>query len=388
MINRFLACAVVIIAGFCRVAHADPESGFGFGVHGFNNSLYGVGSPQLKWVINGNNALEFTPTLFGINYDVAQHQVTEDFGLNIAYIHGLGRYGSLHLNALFEVGYERKSNRVVSTYKVRYDYLRLGVGPDLEYFFPSAPNISLGARIVVRGTHETETVSISPNPTRRYIFRTLQLDGEALNVHYYFGDSKSTRDSEVGSPARFALGVQGIGTMYGNGNPNLTWILSPTYSLELTPIFSGQKLMDSPSHVSDNNSDRWGLNVTVTRLFMAHGGLRIGGLFEVAYAHSYSHYPDPTVYQNYKSHQDTVDIGFGPDFEYFIPAVPNLSIDARCALRYTYSQTKGYHNGGGFSETISQAEELVGQGLTLRYYFGGKSESRRPAKADERAFDD
>lgn len=71
-------------------------------------------------------------------------------------------------------------------------------------------------------------------------------------------------------------------------------------------------------------------------------------------------------YYNGKTHDAT--FGLGPDLEYFIPTLPNVSIGSQILLNYTYSEIDNYYDDSRHLDRLSSIS-LSGQFLTVRCYF-------------------
>ena len=89
-------------------------------------------------------------------------------------------------------------------------------------------------------------------------------------------------------------------------------------------------------------------------------------------SYSYVYVNDTYNYQE-KNEDNNYTIGIGPEFEVFIPSLPNLSLSSSILLNYTYSSNKITRSGittkttGNDINFNSNGFTLLG--LDIRYYF-------------------
>jgi hypothetical protein len=353
---------------------ADPSSGLALGVYGLGN-MYDAGSPRITWVLSPTNSLEFSPKASASNFPAQNSRFYDtQLSLRIAARHTVWSAGGLHLNALAELGVEHDDahSGPYKTYTMGAD---VGLGPDIEYFVRSMPGLSVGARILLRyGGSSTKEYGPGGYYSSQ-AYKQLTLGGEALAIRYYFEGSNDRERSWSAAasseyPGKLALGVHGAGSMFNNGSPRATWMINPRNAVDLTPIFLGRATREINTI---RNSDTLGLNIAWIRTLSEWGGLRLGVAAEAGYTHS--NYHDSS---NYRQNQTTYQLGLGPDLEYFIPACPQLSIGARTVIRYSLYEDREINPGGPSSHGLTRTISLLGEGLSIRYYFG-ESSVRRPA---------
>lgn len=198
--------------------------------------------------------------------------------------------------------------------------------------------------------------------------------------------------AEDSAPGSLAIGVHGIGGEWSSGRPIARWKASDTWAFDFTPVLTVQDFNDNNSQsdtsVNMNNSTRqrlYGLNVGVVRQIRNVGGLSIGWRAEVGFQYNHiersSEFTMPPITEPGSSNErrEIIDLGFGPDLEYFVPVVPGLSIGASAQIHYQYSSDH-YHSSttaigvvvppSQFQDSSRQTTlTLIGELLTIRYYY-------------------
>jgi len=174
----------------------------------------------------------------------------------------------------------------------------------------------------------------------------------------------------------FALGFQGIGNIYANARPTVRWRKSDSYSFDLTPTFSyqdnGETLTTSKTNISN-----YGLTLGIIKNLKETQGLRIGWLTNLGYTYGYENItPKSNQSTSYNYNNYVLNVGIGPDFEYFIPVFPRISIGAQAIAQYQYVETTYKSTAGPSSRTATQTDQthssnitLLGEVFTARYYF-------------------
>ncbi len=174
----------------------------------------------------------------------------------------------------------------------------------------------------------------------------------------------------------FALGFQGIGNIYANARPTMRWKASDSTSFDMTPTFSyqdnGETLTTSKTDISN-----YGLTLGIVKHLTDVQGLRIGWLTNLAYTYGYENIaPKSNQSTSYNYNNYVMSVGIGPDFEYFIPAFPRISIGAQAIVQYQYVETTYKDTAGPSSKTATQTDQthssnvtLLGEVFTARYYF-------------------
>jgi len=170
-------------------------------------------------------------------------------------------------------------------------------------------------------------------------------------------------------PGSLAIGVHGIGAEWNYGRPMLRWRPSDNWAFDFTPTLSTA----DAGGISDRETGLYGMNVGIVKQIRNVGGVSVGWRMELGYTYSTnsSSSISSSIYtSNYRS--KFTDVGFGPDLEYFVPAVPGLSLGASAQIHYRYIIAKNTYNYALTSYNDSYHEsmiDLMGELLTVRYYF-------------------
>jgi hypothetical protein len=191
----------------------------------------------------------------------------------------------------------------------------------------------------------------------------------------------SAEDAQAnGGLSKFAIGIYGVGNQYTNAQPTLRWSFNPAWALDVTPLVSFNHF-DSAGQEGDNHSD--GLDLALVKRLSTRAGLQFG----IAALAGYS-YSSTFIDQNAPAEADqtgksySLRFGVGPDLEYRLPSLPNLTIGAHAFLRYTFRQVWGKASvlvpsppgdtnslvgtrGTATTHTIG----FAGEAFTIRYYF-------------------
>jgi len=176
----------------------------------------------------------------------------------------------------------------------------------------------------------------------------------------------------------FAVGFQGIGSLYANARPTVRWNASDAISFDVTPSVSYQHTSNLPA-VNTQTNYNYGVSLGIVTHFKDVNGLRIGFLTNLGYIYGYAGFSGiqpnggaEATYNNY-----VVSIGVGPDFEYFIPVFPHISIGAQGVIQYAYTETTQvalYGSDYSGSRVLdshyhTSAVNILGEAFTVRYYF-------------------
>lgn len=188
-----------------------------------------------------------------------------------------------------------------------------------------------------------------------------------------FSSLAYAEDDGAGS---LSIGLHGIGSRWNYGQPMLRWRPSDSWAFDFTPTVHVREAGDTDNQggSTDYDGDTYGLSVGIVKMFRSIAGISIGWCVEVGYAYSsfsssYD-YSGTTNSSNYRT--QIIDFGFGPDFEYFVPSIPGLSIGASAQIHYRYvSETYNYEYPSTSYSASYRAKniDLLGELLTVRYYF-------------------
>jgi hypothetical protein len=200
--------------------------------------------------------------------------------------------------------------------------------------------------------------------------------------------------AEDSAPGSVAIGVHGMGTEWNEGRPTVRWRASDKWVFDFTPVltiddFNEGHESSSTLGANDSKYRVYGLNVGVVRQVRNMGGLSIGWRAEAGYVYSLNESGSQFMYPSLSmvgagvgvDRRESIDLGFGPDLEYFIPGVPGLSLGASAQIHYQYTSahyhsTSSYTSGGVtfYSPPVQDAYHentlsLIGELLTIRYYY-------------------
>jgi len=159
---------------------------------------------------------------------------------------------------------------------------------------------------------------------------------------------------------KLGIGFQGVGTMYTQGAPTVRWLKSEKTYFDFTPMINYNNQNNS-TYSPSNTFYSYGLNVGLIRNINTDKGINFNYRCELGYIYSYQNGGAGAP-----AKQNQLTLGIGPDLEYFIPVIPNLSIGATGVIRLTYTD---YQNSSGPYNIHTTAVQLFGQILTVRYYF-------------------
>ena len=158
--------------------------------------------------------------------------------------------------------------------------------------------------------------------------------------------------------SKASFGVHGVGSHWAVGTPTMRWRLSDSMALDLTVDLGLNKGSNGAS-----SFDAFRTGMGLVHKCKEGNGFIVSVRLDAGYNYLYQRYPDPFSF-SYVSHQ--VSLGFGPDIEYFIPAMPQLSIGAFATLAGSWYQQK---ESGSSKNEKSIGLATSGQLLTVRYYF-------------------
>lgn len=200
--------------------------------------------------------------------------------------------------------------------------------------------------------------------------------------------------AEDSAPGSLGIGVHGMGGEWSTGRPTVRWKASDKWAFDFTPVltiddFNENNEGSSSLGANDSKYRTYGLNVGVVRQIRNVGGLSIGWRAEAGYVYSLNESSSQYMYTLSPmigtgvgvDRRESIDLGFGPDLEYFIPGVPGLSLGASAQIHYRYTSAH-YHSTssntyGGvtlYSPPFQDAYHentlsLIGELLTVRYYY-------------------
>lgn len=141
---------------------------------------------------------------------------------------------------------------------------------------------------------------------------------------------------------KFSIGITHF------GSPTIRWNKSENISLDFTPEINYTDGSESEANY------QYGLDVGIIKKCKNNNSLKKGLAINLGYT-----YFGPS-YREYRA-----TFGIGADLEYFIPALPNLTIGSQILLNYAYSET----DDGDYGNMENSSIFLSGQFLALRYYF-------------------
>lgn len=190
-----LAAVVLSAAISPRALKAEPAPGaWSLGWQGIGTgALYDTASPSFRYVATDKTSLEIIPSLFLYHqnnpYGGPMISDGQTYGLFFDVIRRIDSYKDVDLNFLIEPsfsyfdGYSRPSGTPPT--KTKTSTVGLGAGLEVAYFV--LPNLSFGARALVKSTYQ-ESATYSPTVhTPIGYTRTLKWEGQILTMHYYFG---------------------------------------------------------------------------------------------------------------------------------------------------------------------------------------------------------
>jgi hypothetical protein len=177
----FLAICVTLLSA--RAVRADGErtaEGISLGIH-CNGSEWGHATPTLRWRPGPAVGVDFTPSYS--YWNGGPHNYEYDLHLEVGYAPTVCANGPLLLALRVATGYTtiKHSSGGPLRHKETTYRVDLTAGPDLEFFLPSLPQLSIGIHSVIRVRFE-ETHSWS-----RYDDQIIvDMGGEWLTMRYYF----------------------------------------------------------------------------------------------------------------------------------------------------------------------------------------------------------
>lgn len=136
-----------------------------------------------------------------------------------------------------------------------------------------------------------------------------------------------------------------------SGDPTIRWNKSENISFDFSPQIVYADDSFSKKHYT------YGLGIGIIKKCKNNGPFQKGLAISLEYSYGY-----------YNSKTYNATFGLGPDLEYFIPTLPNVSIGSQILLNYTYNEINNYYDDSGHLDRYSSIS-LSGQFLTIRYYF-------------------
>lgn len=162
---------------------------------------------------------------------------------------------------------------------------------------------------------------------------------------------------------KLAIGFHGIGSTYMDGSPTIRWNLAEKIALDITPFISTH---EESGGTADFDYVTFGLDVGMISKSKKIKNLKLGLLTELFYSYSNRTWAWSSISGSTKNKSFRLGVGLGPDLEYFIPAMPNLSIGGRTTIIYSYGEEKDSDQ-----SPLRKTNDinLTGQVFTVRYYF-------------------
>jgi len=178
----------VLLAAFAGQfrAEAAEEHSLALGFEGIG-SEWGTGKPTLRWKRSDRISWDFTPTIQFRTESEPGSTDSYTAGLNVGRIKSWKVAEGLHLGIRNELGYTvswsramtQANDRSTLTKNYHVDY---GIGPDIEYFIPSFPQLSLGAQAIV---HLLYGETRSGDMDQRKGFSS-DIQAQIFTIRYYF----------------------------------------------------------------------------------------------------------------------------------------------------------------------------------------------------------
>jgi hypothetical protein len=172
---------------------------------------------------------------------------------------------------------------------------------------------------------------------------------------------------------QMAIGAHGIGSQWNYGQPMVRWNKTEELAIDFTPIISERNGGGS----GKSKSETYGLNVGIVKRHRMPGGLSLGWRVELGYDYtsSGSEYTSGSYSSSYHDRYQHIDLGVGPDLEYFVQSIPGLSVGAYSQIHYRYTIDNYHSSNSSFIPAESQSNsyvsqvDLMGELLVVRYYF-------------------
>jgi hypothetical protein len=161
------------------------------------------------------------------------------------------------------------------------------------------------------------------------------------------------------SPQGIAAGVQGIGKQWPSGTPTIRWWVNGANAIEAIGSFSYEHSVEANAYYSTYNS---GLELSWVRSLQYRSGFQAGLRIGVDYHDVFTH----STIENERDY--SLALSVGPDFEYFLPILPRMSIGAHAMARIKFRET-GWRTSAAHNFYESTYVEILGQMLNVRYYF-------------------
>lgn len=191
----------------------------------------------------------------------------------------------------------------------------------------------------------------------RWIRRSLVVVASALFANgHLLADPGNTKT---------AIGFYALGGEFTTGTPTVRWHPSDRVSFDVSPIvaFSDSK-SDGPLQTK---LERYGLSVGFVKNLATAGGLVAGLRFEGSYDYRYDTLGSSNRPFSARGSGYDLSFGIGPDFEYFIPGLSNLSLGAQGVFGYTQSYHRILSTSADFQQDATVG--FRGADFTVRYYF-------------------
>lgn len=349
-----------------RAAVPQPPKGtWSFGVTGIDSANI-AGNPNVRYVATDKTTLELTPTLAwsGLTQGLALSN-SQSYGLTLDVIHKIGTYKDTNLSWLVQPSVAYKYTKLIdgATNKSPQPGFGIGAGFELEHFFQ--PNLSVSARALLdfHYTSQNSYSDIAPGTTRGSA-KTFAVAGQALAMHYYFTDDWKKVEASPEERGRWAVGWRGLGFWEGYAQPSVKYVLNDRWAIEAMPAYT---LSHTNSGAGYTHSENFFLPVDFERTLARGHGVQLTWLIEPAvgafisdYKFSDSSYLLSRTYDVY--------LNAGLEFEYFL--LDDLSVGARGLLTYRNGHGPVYTPVGYAGQRINNSVSLVGQVLSVRWYFG------------------
>ena len=164
------------------VLGAMPSTGTALGVQG-GGSGWPVGNPTLRWRPSPSQALDFTPSF---SYSCGPSSNYEySYRFEACWVRTVRTDQMLLVGLRIAPGYSRYVSRYYRQRTCRYS-IDICVGPDLEYFLPILPRLSVGITGVVRIHYTARDLYSSGALYATSYGWDMDILGQWLTVRYYF----------------------------------------------------------------------------------------------------------------------------------------------------------------------------------------------------------
>jgi len=179
--SLFLLVCVILLPICALGADADEsQEGISLGIH-CGGSEWDHATPMLRWRSGPTVAVDFTASYS--YWGAGPHQYGYDLHFELGYVRTVCVRGPLVLALRVAPGYMRNTYSTGSHEDDRETTYGVDVaaGPDLEYFLPSLPQLSIGIQSVIRVRFREEHQWGDYDG-----YTTVDMLGQWLAIRYYF----------------------------------------------------------------------------------------------------------------------------------------------------------------------------------------------------------